>query len=172
MLKLKVDGWLYNLYYFTYRSTPPYSLCPFFWAELFALLMFPITWISYPYKVRSVFGRMFYSVITWVCLNVIGYVAALAAFWTADVWWSILYIGGSALGFVTSLGLLVIGIVIGLREGYLPKFASFLNRNIIHSRPVVSVAENVVNIYDVLSEQKRSIKQNYCPRIEWYVKQD
>lgn len=147
MMQLSTTGRLYQLYWFTYGREPSNNLCDFFWKELFAIVIFPFTWLSFPFDAKSVFSRIFASVVAWFFT---GAVAFLIAMTYTDPW--------TTLYAFTIIATIVVGAALIMGIGAACMYLS-------EERPweEIEVPVWLENVREV----KRSFKDKYCPRIEW-----
>lgn len=159
-------AWFYNQYKWEYHDdytrkqipNPPKSLCAFFWTTLIAAVLFPITWISYPFKRINCIVRFFLSLFLWALLTGVGFVVgALLNADAADLWAVFTAV------FAVLAGLLAV-VVIAL---FIIAVTVLLPSAIIEVRNSVVKWETYREVTSVIRTKKESFFENYCPKIEW-----
>jgi len=144
-MKLTRNGTLARLYEWTYERSVPRDLCTFFWGLLFAVLFFPITWTTYPFKFpeAGVVGRVFVGIGLWGGLSLIAF-ATVQAYINVDGFLRVMEAVGIIVGAIVGLVLLIAGV------GYF-----FIE------------SQTWEEVKSVVGERKQSFKEKYCPRIDW-----
>lgn len=145
-MQLNTNGRLAQFYRWTYDRKCPNDLCTFFWKLLFATVVFPITWLTYPWDLDHVAKRVFAGIAMWVGLLAVAGIASVTL--GGDLFF--VYIIGGLAAIAVGCVLLVgtgVGAVAGVGFGY---------RKVVESE-----------IVQVVVERKRAFKDNYCPRIDW-----
>ena len=174
------DGTLANLYRWTYACTKealPNNLCPFFWKLLIAVLIFPVTWLSYPYGFRirrgnhdvidysfsknSNYDRHTFMVIKRFVTGIIGYffllLLALLIVTVAQAkvdWIDIFYNMLQILAFVA---VSIVLIIIGIAGVVLLKIAFGSIRE----------KEAYNEVTTIIKDRKDGFFNKYCPKINW-----
>lgn len=149
-MKLNKNSKLTRLYMWSY-NTPywrlPNDLCTYFWKLLFAIVVFPLTWLSYPFKCNHIFSRIGVSLLCLLGLILIG-----------------LPIGLQKWGVFIILGI-VIGMLVGITAtiGLIAFVCGLLTETYYKVRSTSTVEE----LMSIVRERKTGFKEKYCPRIEW-----
>lgn len=136
-----------------YEYELPQSICPYAWKLAFALLAFPITWLSYPMD-ASHFDIRRLILIKRILLGILGYlVLGVAGILGVKL---LQNIDQTLFGLFLILGIIVaafvifvIGIIIALIHGLLTQ------------------SETYVETKSIVSERWNGFKDSYCPKINW-----
>lgn len=142
-MNLTIDGSLYKFYRWTYGYAPPNNLCPFFWGLLWATVIFPITWWTYPWEDVDWDGRLVGGMFMWGIAIGIGFLTGS----TLSGWYDPILV----LGIVSAIGIAAIltGVIIIAGGSYLLDTASRSEMK------------------TVFVETKKSWQEKYCPKITW-----
>jgi hypothetical protein len=146
-MKLTRNGTLARLYEWSYNTSVPPDLCTFFWGILIAAIFFPISWISFPFRLReadpggpSLIIRFIVSLLLWAVLALVAWAGVEAYFnpWVA-LKWSGIIIGGV---------IAAVSIIVGLAYFFIE-------------------SQTWEEVKSVVGERKQGFKEKYCPRIDW-----
>lgn len=152
-IKLSRNGRLHQLYTFTYNDWADRNFCPFFWRTLIAVLLLPVTWISYPFLTANVISRVFLSALIWAAFVGVAILTSIGLR-DAEFAWAFVYvaIGLCVIGVAILVGVLI---VVGIVEG-VPVAKDAIQERISQSE-----------IVGVIRTKKESVMDRYCPKIDW-----
>lgn len=153
IMELSRQGKLARLYKWTYTRNEwqlPNSLCPYFWMLLIAVILFPITWVSYPFYACNVVSRFFKSLGCW------------ATFVAAGALLSNVVMGDYTLILIilTLIGIVAAGIII-------VSIGALIAGGTAAACQKVSKSNFVQETKSIISEKSSSFKDSYCPKINW-----
>lgn len=151
-MKLNRESKLARFYQWSYGERPewmPYNFCDYFWSLLWAMVVFPITWLSYPFDTYNLNERFWKGVGMWIFLTAIAYYIFLFIEYPYQTAKISGYVVGGIIGFIA----LVIGGVYCLEK---------LEHDGETKKPSV-----LCEAWQIAVEKKNSVKDNYCPKIEW-----
>jgi hypothetical protein len=151
-MKLDKNGKLPRFYQWSYSEKDlPDNFCSYFWHVLWAIILFPVTWLSYPlpnYPPPPIGIRFIIGIVGYFLLGLLaGLVYALLVnpFQT-------LKIAGTIVGAIGALSATIFGFIY------------------IKERLDGSDEKSVfTEIAEIVREKKKSVKENYCPKINWRV---
>lgn len=144
-MRLSKNGYLAQLYRWSYGTwRMPNNLCIYFWKLLFAIVVFPITWISYPFHFDHIVIRIIASL---VCCFFLALFARLILGVFENPYFALevlFYVGRIIAGFIVLIALVVL-------------YA------LLEENPPEIVSETL----KIIQAKKESVKDKFCPKIEW-----
>jgi hypothetical protein len=175
ILTLNKNGRLADLWGFTYGVYPawynrfavelPRNFCKLFWGLVLAATLFPITWISFPYKrCPNIWIRLLASLGYWI-----GFVISAAVIFAifrnlpdilATAWFFVKVLA-------TMVGIALIGLAIIVGIFYLISLDPIRERLSTGLRYLKRLNPLETEAARVAIEAERSFKQKYCPFIDW-----
>jgi magnesium-transporting ATPase (P-type) len=175
-MNLNDKGKLATLYCWTYGKTRrelPLNLCPFFWKLVVATLIFPITWLSFPYGFRDYGGNYFRKSLNYdertnmlpkrFFTGILGYgLLIFAAFLLSQTFLAIARLG---LWQVFLNVLFVIGITLAVILVFVLCFGIFYMLK--YGTSELRSSELYREASSVLKERKDGFMDSYCPKINW-----
>lgn len=135
-------------------SNLPTNICPLFWQLAIAGLLFPLTWLSFPFDTDGFFKRIGVSLGCWLMLV-----------FTAVVCFGVI-------SHPAEVGVAILAIFLGVAAGVLlfvieRFFIWGFPKSFFKIKEVINYFEFLNEITLIITERKKAFKDNWCPVIEW-----
>lgn len=172
----------YRWTYGTSKEELPNNNCPYFWELVLAVILFPITWITYPwgfkiitkhgdfwekneydnshvkylnyeYRECMIIKRLFTGLFLYLVLSVLAYIISLLLDANIDLWTVFVTICAILFLFVVVI-LGIIGLV-------------YLFVGIGWAKDKVMDSEFYIETKDLIKERKTSFMEKHCDKIDW-----
>jgi hypothetical protein len=153
-MELDKNGNLANFYKWSYREYHlPQNFCDYFWLLIWAAIFFPITWLSYPLSCWTLTERVFKG------FGVLLFLAATAFY--ISLWIESPFQTFKWSGITVSV---CVGVLL-FTFGGVALLGWWEDRKAEESDdPPKSILSEVMQM---IREKKKSVKDNYCPKIDW-----
>lgn len=178
-MKLTKNSWHHTFYMLTYGKESNHNFCDYFWSLVFAMILLPVSWVSY----------IIWSLASSEKKYKPEYYCEKREQWIADEEMTFMekYMRNHAplwfKSFISvAVQLVIFGIISGLifhTRQFLVTSAYFILGSVViasviigiykfsKSSTVEKIDKNVSEIRKIAKEGVKSIKEKYCPRIDW-----
>lgn len=180
-MKLNKTGKLARLYRWTYgKAEMPNNLCPYFWKVLLAIIVFPITWLSYAWGFRvhingtfwdaefdesnkmylnyassnNMFFKRFFTGLLLAAFLIL-FSSLVGTFLSEDNLSELIY------AFIINILFYGIGVILICGSVIGAVYCGFWTKDKIKK------SETYQETVSIIKERKEGFKESYCPRISW-----